>query len=212
MLAATGLLDGKRATTHWRYTDEMQRRYPRIQVDPKVLYVDEGRILTSAGSAAGLDLCLHVVRRDYGPAIANQVARRLVIPPHRDGGQAQFLEHPVDRRERGSLSALLERLRGRLHEPLRIAELARLAAMSQRTFMRRFRAATGMSPADWITGARVDRARELLESTALSVEQIATRTGLGTPSTLRHHFRRKVGVSPAEYRRRFSQSLRPLAR
>ena len=205
VLAATGLLDDKRATTHWRYADELQRRFPRIHVDSKVLYTDEGQILTSAGSAAGLDLCLHLVRRDYGAAIANQVARRLVIPPHRDGGQAQFLERPVDRRERGTLSELLDTLRVHLHEPVRIAELARLAAMSQRTFMRRFRAATGMSPADWITSERVDLAREFLERTALSVEQIATRTGLGTPTTLRHHFRKKVGVSPVEYRRRFSR-------
>jgi AraC family transcriptional activator FtrA len=204
VLAAAGLLDGKRATTHWRYADELHRRYPRIHVDPDVLYVDEGQILTSAGSAAGLDLCLHLVRRDYGPAIANQVARRLVIPPHRDGGQAQFLERPVHKLERGSLSELMDKARRRLDKPLRIAELARLAAMSERTFMRRFRAATGMSPGDWITRMRVDRARELLESTALSIDRIASRTGLGTSTTLRHHFRRKVGVSPLEYRRRFS--------
>jgi AraC family transcriptional activator FtrA len=212
VLAATGLLDGKRATTHWRYADELQRLYPNIQVDPDVLYVDEGQILTSAGSAAGLDLCLHLVRRDYGPAVANQVARRLVIPPHREGGQAQFLERPVDQRERGSLSALLDKMTRRLSEPLRIAELARLAAMSERTFMRRFRAATGMTPADWITRMRVDRARELLEGTGLSIDQIAARTGLGTATTLRHHFRRKVGVSPLEYRRQFSQVGRPLSK
>jgi AraC family transcriptional activator FtrA len=208
VLAATGLLDGKRATTHWRYAEELQHRYPSIQVDPEVLYVDEGQILTSAGSAAGLDLCLHLVRRDYGPAVANQVARRLVIPPHRDGGQAQFLEKPVDQRERGSLSALLDKIRRRLGEPIRIAELARLAAMSERTFMRRFRATTGMTPADWITRMRVDRARELLECTELSINQISARTGLGTAATLRHHFRRKVGVSPVEYRRQFSQAER----
>jgi AraC family transcriptional regulator, transcriptional activator FtrA len=204
VLAAAGLLDGKRATTHWRYADELQRRYPAVQVDPKVLYVDEQQILTSAGSAAGLDLCLHLVRRDFGAAVANQVARRLVIPPHRDGGQAQFLERPVDNRERGSLSALLDKMRGRLGEPLRIAQLARLAAMSERTFMRRFRSATGMTPADWITRARLDRARELLESTSLPMDSIAERAGLGTATTLRHHFRRKVGISPVEYRRRFS--------
>jgi AraC family transcriptional regulator, transcriptional activator FtrA len=208
VLAATGLLDGKRATTHWRYAEALQRCYPKIQVDPAVLYVDEGQILTSAGSAAGLDLCLHLIRRDFGSAFANRVARRLVIPPHRDGGQAQFLERPVDPRERGSLAALMDKLRGRLHKPMSIAELARLAAMSERTFIRRFRAASGMAPGEWITRARVDRARELLESSALSVDQIATRTGLGTPATLRHHFRRKVGVSPAEYRKRFSQSTR----
>jgi AraC family transcriptional regulator, transcriptional activator FtrA len=209
VLAATGLLDGRRATTHWRYAEALQRRYPKISVDANVLYVDEGSLLTSAGSAAGLDLCLHLVRRDYGSAIANQVARRLVIPPHRDGGQAQFLERPVEKRDRNggrlpSLSVLLDKIRKRPGESWRIAQLARLAAMSERTFMRRFRATTGLSPADWVTRARVDAARELLEGTALTIEQIAERCGLGTPTTLRHHFRKKVGVSPAQYRKRFS--------
>ena len=209
VLAATGLLDGRRATTHWRYAEALQRRYPAICVDPNVLYVDEGSVLTSAGSAAGLDLCLHLVRRDYGSAIANQVARRLVIPPHRDGGQAQFLERPVEDRERKSgqpksLSVLLDKIRKRPGQSWRIGELARLAAMSERTFMRRFRAATGLSPADWVTRARVDAARELLENTALPIDHIAERCGLGTPTTLRHHFRKKVGVSPAQYRKRFS--------
>lgn len=204
VLASTGLLDARRATTHWRYADELQRRHPSIHVDPGVLYVDEGQLLTSAGSAAGLDLCLHLVRRDYGPAIANHVARRLVIAPHRDGGQAQFLERPVESAARNSLSALLDTMRQRLHEPLRIEALAQLAAMSERTFLRRFRAATGMTPADWITQARVDHARELLEHTTLSIEQIAQRTGLGAATTLRHHFRKKVGVSPLAYRRQFA--------
>jgi AraC family transcriptional regulator, transcriptional activator FtrA len=206
VLAATGLLAGKRAATHWRYAEELQRRYPDIKVDAEVLYVDEGQILTSAGSAAGLDLCLHVVRGDYGPAVANQVARRLVIPPHRDGGQAQFLESPVDRRQRNPLSTLLERVRRELHLPVSIGTLAQRSAMSERTFMRRFRATTGTTPADWITLARVSRARELLECTMLTVEEIATQTGLGSPITLRHHFRKKVGLSPNEYRRRFSQA------
>jgi AraC family transcriptional activator FtrA len=209
VLAATGLLDGRRATTHWRYAEALQHRYPKIRVDANVLYVDEGSLLTSAGSAAGLDLCLHLVRRDYGSAIANQVARRLVIPPHRDGGQAQFLERPVEERDRHvgrfqSLSVLLDKIRKRPGESWRIAELARLAVMSERTFMRRFRATTGLSPADWVTRARVDAARELLEGTALTIEHIAARCGLGTPTTLRHHFRKKVGVSPAQYRKRFS--------
>jgi AraC family transcriptional activator FtrA len=169
VLAATGLLDGKRATTHWRYAEALQRRYPKVHVDPNVLYVDEGNILTSAGSAAGLDLCLHLVRRDFGVAIANHVARRLVIPPHRDGGQAQFLERPVEHTggagQRESLSALLDKIRRRPRDRWRIAELARLAAMSERTFMRRFHAATGLSPADWVIRVRVDAARELLEKT-----------------------------------------------
>jgi AraC family transcriptional activator FtrA len=175
-------------------------------VDAEVLYVDEGQLLSSAGSAAGLDLCLHLVRRDFGPGIANQVARRLVIAPHRDGGQAQFLERPVDSTERSALSKLLDTVRRRLHEPLRIRQLARWAAMSERTFMRRFRAATGVSPATWITGLRLDRARELLESTQLSIDRVAAQAGLGSAITMRHHFQRRVGLSPLEYRRRFSQS------
>jgi AraC family transcriptional activator FtrA len=209
VLAATGLLDGRRATTHWRYAEALQHRYPKISVDANVLYVDEGSLLTSAGSAAGLDLCLHLVRRDYGSAIANHVARRLVIPPHRDGGQAQFLERPVEKRDGNSrplqsLSVLLDKIRNHPGESWRITRLARLAAMSERTFMRRFRAATGLSPADWVIRARVDAARELLEGTALTLDHIAERCGLGTPTTLRHHFRKKVGVSPAQYRKRFS--------
>jgi AraC family transcriptional activator FtrA len=209
VLAATGLLDGRRATTHWRYAEALQRRFPKVGIDANVLYVDEGSILTSAGSAAGLDLCLHLVRRDYGSKIANQVARRLVIPPHREGGQAQFLERPVEDRARGaeprgSLAVLLDKIRKRPGERWHIADLARLAAMSERTFMRRFRAATGLSPADWVTRARVDAARELLENTGLSIDHIAEQCGLGTPTTLRHHFRKKVGVSPAQYRKRFS--------
>jgi AraC family transcriptional activator FtrA len=209
VLAATGLLDGRQATTHWRYAEALRRRFPKIGIDANVLYVDEGSILTSAGSAAGLDLCLHLVRRDYGSKVANQVARRLVIPPHREGGQAQFLERPVEDRargaeQRGSLAVLLDEIRKRPGKPWRIAELAHLAAMSRRTFMRRFRAATGFSPADWVTRARVDAARELLENTTLSIDHIAERCGLGTPTTLRHHFRKKVGVSPSQYRKGFS--------
>jgi AraC family transcriptional regulator, transcriptional activator FtrA len=210
VLAATGLLEGRQATTHWRYTEELRRRHPKVRVDPNVLYVDEGRLFTSAGSAAGLDLCLHLVRRDFGPKVANHVARRLVIPPHRDGGQSQYLQRPVENRERappqrGSLAALLDQIRRHIGEPLRIEELARRVAMSERTFMRRFRAATGASPAEWITRVRVDRAQELLESTPLSIDSIAERCGFGTATTLRHHFRRKVGISPAGYRNRFSQ-------
>ena len=204
VLAATGLLDGRRMTTHWRFAAKVQQRFPRTRVDPHVLYVDEGTLLTSAGSASGLDLCLHLVRRDFGTGVGNQVARRLIISPHREGGQAQFVERPVDRRERGSLAALIERMQRRLDVPTTNARLAKQAAMSERTFIRKFRAATGMTPADWLIAARVDRARELLEGSTLSVGDIASRTGLGTPATLRHHFRGRVGISPLAYRQQFS--------
>jgi AraC family transcriptional regulator, transcriptional activator FtrA len=205
VLAATGLLDGKRATTHWRYADVLQRMFPRITVDPAVLYVDEGQILTSAGSAAGLDLCLHLVRRDHGPGVANQIARRLVIPPHRDGGQAQFVERPVPKREASALSKVIDGMHRRLatHQP--IAQLAAMAAMSERSFMRHFKEATGMSPADWLISARVDRARELLEGSSLSVDAIARECGFGSTVTLRHHFRRKLGTSPTAYKAHFAQ-------
>lgn len=204
VLAATGLLDGKRATTHWRYAEALRLRYPAIEVDPDVLYVDEGQLLTSAGSAAGLDLCLHLIRRDRGPAIANHVARRLVIPPHRDGGQAQFVERPMATRERDLLGPVMDTMRRRLADDLPLAALAAMAAMSERSFIRRFKASTGTTPADWLTTLRVDRARELLESSALSIDMIAGQTGLGTATTMRHHFRRKLGTSPGAYRQRFA--------
>jgi AraC family transcriptional activator FtrA len=205
VLAATGLLDGKRATTHWRHSEALQRRYPKVRVDPDVLYIDEGQVLTSAGSAAGLDLCLHLIRRDFGAEVANQVARRLVIPPHRDGGQAQFIDSPVDRRERGPLSIVLERVQRQIHQQISIREMARWAAMSERTFIRRFRATTGMTPGDWITHQRIGRAKDLLERSSLAVDQVAARSGLGTAMTMRHHFRKRIGLSPVEYRKRFSQ-------
>jgi AraC family transcriptional regulator, transcriptional activator FtrA len=208
VLAATGLLDGRRATTHWQYAQALQRRFPEIEVQAEVLYVDEGQLLTSAGSAAGLDLCLHLVRRDFGPNVANQVARRLVIPPHRDGGQAQFVERPVARRERSPLSGVIDLMQNRLNRELPISMLSKHAAMSERSFMRRFKEATGMSPADWLIAARVDRARELLETSSHSIEVIAEQAGFGTAMTLRHHFRRRLGVSPRNYRARFSDNGR----
>lgn len=204
VLAATGLLDGRRATTHWRYAEAMRETYPAIEVDPGVLYVDEGQLLTSAGSAAGLDLCLHLVRRDRGPAVANHVARRLVIPPHRDGGQAQFVERPVASRERDLLGPVMDAMRRRLADDLPLATLAAMAAMSERSFIRRFKASTGTTPADWLTDLRIDRARELLEASTLSIDLIAGQTGLGTATTMRHHFRRKLGTSPGAYRQRFA--------
>jgi len=204
-LAATGLLDERRATTHWRYVETLRERYPRIRVDPNALYVDEGTLLTSAGSAAGLDLCLHLVRRDWGPKIANHVARRLVIPPHREGGQAQYIDRPIEAEAGNALSPLLERMRKRLAEPLPIAVLADMAAMSERNFMRRFKQSTGMTPADWLIQARVERARELLETTAWAIDRIAGSTGFGSAITMRHHFRRKLGLSPRDYRERFAR-------
>jgi AraC family transcriptional regulator, transcriptional activator FtrA len=207
VLAATGLLDGRRATTHWRYAGLLQQRHPYITVDPNVLYVDEGQLLTSAGSAAGLDLCLHLVRRDHGPDVANQVARRLVIAPHRNGGQAQFIERPVQAQPDSRLSSLLDRMRAALDRPWRNAELARLAAMSERTFLRRFREATGSTPAEFLIAARIDRARELLESTALPMDDVAAQSGFGAVATLRHHFQRRLGLSPASYRQRFTRSV-----
>lgn len=205
VLAAAGLLDGRRATTHWRYAAALQRMYPLVTIDPAVLYVDEGQILTSAGSAAGLDLCLHLVRRDHGANVANQVARRLVIPPHRDGGQAQFVERPVHKRGGSALAKVIDMMQRQLGEPHSTASLADMAAMSERSFMRHFKETTGMSPGDWLISARVDRAREMLESTALSIDTIADECGFGSAITLRHHFRRKLGVSPSAYRVSFAR-------
>lgn len=203
VLAAAGLLDGRRATTHWRYAETLRQRYPRIEVDPNVLYVDEGQILTSAGSAAGLDLCLHLVRRDFGARIANQVARRLVIAPHRDGGQAQFIERPLAPSAGGRLSQLIAELQEEPQGSPSIQQLAARAAMSERTFIRRFRETTGMAPGAWLVAVRVDRARDLLETTDLSIEQVAAESGFGAATTLRHHFRSRLGLSPAAYRDRF---------
>jgi len=204
VLAATGLLDGKRATTHWRYTARFAERFPRVQLVPDVLYVDEGQLLTSAGSAAGLDLCMHLVRRDYGAAVANQVARRLVIAPHREGGQAQFVPEPVPPAEDGSpLAPLLDWPLRNLRESISVRRLARRAGMSERTFCRRFGAHLGTSPARWLIGQRVIAAQRLLEMSALPIEAIADRTGMGTAANLRHHFRAQVRTTPLQYRRSF---------
>jgi AraC family transcriptional activator FtrA len=203
VLAATGLLDGLRATTHWCYVDAFRRLYPKVDWDPDVLYVDQGQIITSAGSAAGLDACLHLVRRDFGTSRANQVGRRLVIQPHRDGGQAQFIERPVPPHSRDRVAIALQAMSRHLHNEFHVSDLARMCAMSARTFMRHFKQKTGMTPVDWLSVARVDRARELLETTPLSIEIIAGQCGLGTATNLRHHFRRKLGISPTEYRKRF---------
>jgi len=207
VLAACGLLADKRATTHWKYTDHLKRVYPQIEIVPDVLYIDEGQILTSAGSAAGIDLCLHLIRRDFGPAAANTVARRLVVPPHRDGGQAQFIERsvPADH-ESNRLGPLLDHMRKNLHQTHRITDLARHAGMSQRTFLRRFSEATGMTPARWLLNVRLCEARDHLEASDISIERIAEKTGFGTPTNLRHHFREQMGTTPTAYRQTFSRA------
>ena len=205
VLAAAGLLDGRRATTHWKYAAELARRYPRVGVDPGVLYVDEGQVITSAGTAAGIDACLHVVRLEHGAAVANQVARRMVVAPHRDGGQAQFVPVLVDDATDGpDLAVLRDWTLGRLREPLTVADLAGHVHMSPRTFARWFAARTGTTPHQWLTSQRLVRAQELLERTDHGIEQIAADCGLA-PLMLRRHFARRWGVTPQAYRHRFSQ-------
>jgi AraC family transcriptional activator FtrA len=203
-LAAAGLLDGREATTHWRYADLLAERYPAVRVDPDVLYVDGGDVLTSAGSAAGLDLCLHLVRTDRGPSAANSVARRLVLPPHREGGQAQFIEAAVrpDPQDDG-LARSLQWALEHLSEPISVADLARAARMSQRSYLRHFARATGTSPLRWLVAQRVAAARPLLESGEVPVEQVGAAVGFADPATFRHHFGRAVGTTPSAYRRAF---------
>jgi AraC family transcriptional regulator, transcriptional activator FtrA len=209
VLAEAGLLDGRRATTHWRHAGALRERFPRVRVEPDVLFVDEGTILTSAGSAAGIDLCLHIVREDYGAEIASRVARRLVVPPLREGGQAQFIPAPIPDAGTSGLALVLQRVTGRLHERLNVASLARLAMMSPRTFARRFRDATGTTPHQWLTYQRVLAARRLLETSAASVDRIARDVGLETGATLRLHFRRVLRTSPTAYRRQFARVTPP---
>ncbi|MGW6706835.1 GlxA family transcriptional regulator [Streptomyces sp. NPDC054956] len=206
VLAAAGYLDGRRATTHWASSDHFQTTFPAVLVDPGVLYTDDGDVLTSAGVAAGIDLCLHIVRRDHGAAVANDVARRTVVPPHREGGQAQFIERPVPRPQRSATTAARAWVLDRLHEPLRLTDLARQEAMSVRTFTRRFREESGLSPGEWIVGQRVERARSLLERTDLPMEQVARETGFGTAQSLRKHVQAALGVSPTAYRRTFRET------
>jgi len=204
VLAATGLLDGRRAATHWRYAETLQRLHPAVRVDPDILYTDDGDVLTSAGSAAGIDLALHIVRADHGSAIANQVARRLVVAPHREGGQAQFIERPLPAPDDDRLAAVIEWALGRLEERLTVEELARRAFMSPRTFTRQFRRATGRSPIAWLIEQRVKASLPLLETTEQPVEWIAARSGFATAASYRRHFARQVGVSPSRYRRSFA--------
>ena len=202
-LAAAGLLDGLEASTHWRYAALLAERFPAVRVNAEVLYLDAGSVLTSAGTAAGIDLCLHLVRRDHGAEVANRVARRMVVAAHRDGGQAQFIERPVARAERDDpVGRAIEHALARLGEPLAVADLARSAHLSPRQLERRFRAATGTSPGRWLIGQRVQASLPLLEAGADSVEGVAGAVGF-TPAGYRRHFRARMGISPAAYRQRF---------
>jgi AraC family transcriptional regulator, transcriptional activator FtrA len=212
VLATAGVLDGRRATTHWRYIESVRSRYPRIALEPDVLYVDEGDVLTAAGSAAGIDLCLHVVRKEYGAEAANSVARRLVVPPHREGRQAQFIDRPLLRdREGARVGPLIDWIRTHLAEVHTIDRLARNAGMSERTFQRRFEAATGLPPRRWITLERLRYARELLEGDRRApLEDVAVASGFGSLATMRHHFRRHLGMSPSAYRERFATEGSPI--
>ncbi|UED85868.1 helix-turn-helix domain-containing protein [Streptomyces profundus] len=204
VLAAAGLLDGRRATTHWMNATDFAHRYPAVDFDPAPLYIDEGDILTSAGTGSVIDLCLHLVRGDLGSAVANEVARRMVVPPHREGGQIQYATPRVRvRAGSGGLAPVLDWARQRLDQPLTVSRLARVAGLSERTFARRFRDTLGTTPLRWLSQERVRLAQELLETTDASVETIAHRAGFGTAPNLRHHFRRTTTVSPATYRHVF---------
>ena len=203
VLGAAGLLDGRRATTHWTSAALLAQRYPRVQVDPDVLFIDDGGVLTSAGAATGLDLCIHMVRKDFGAAVAAETARHLVIAPQRAGGQAQFVVHPEPTDESGSLQSTMRWLLEHLGESLTLADMARQSAMSARTLNRRFREQTGTTPLQWLLTQRVRRAQHLLETSALSIEEIALQCGFGTAVNLRQHFTRRVEMSPQGYRRAF---------
>ncbi|MEU4268595.1 helix-turn-helix domain-containing protein [Streptomyces sp. NPDC026092] len=203
VLAAAGYLDGRPATTHWASAAHFQRLFPKVRVDADVLFVDDGDVLTSAGVAAGIDLCLHIVRRDHGSAVANEVARRTVVPPHRDGGQAQYIERPLPEAGASTTTSARAWALAHLHEPIVLRDLAVRESMSVRTFTRRFREEVGISPGQWLTQQRVERARHLLESTDLPVDQVARDAGFGTPQSLRSHLQSAIGVTPTTYRRTF---------
>lgn len=206
VLAATGLLNGRQATTHWRYTDELAQRFPAINVVEDVLYVGDERLLTSAGSAAGIDLCLNVVRQDFGLERANDVARRLVIQPHRDGNQTQHVTRPVARsRESQRLGQLFDWLHQHLDQPHTLDSLAQRVGMSSRTLLRRFQESTGVTPARWLLNERLKRAQQALSNSHLSIDHIAQQTGFGSANALRHHFRQQTGMSPLAWRKKFTE-------
>ncbi|MGV9800074.1 helix-turn-helix domain-containing protein [Mycobacterium sp. NPDC003449] len=204
LAGAAGLLDGRPCTTHWMHADELARMYPTAKVDRNVLFVDDGNLITSAGTAAGIDACLHLVRRELGSEVTNKIARRMVVPPQRDGGQRQFIDQPIPVRCSERFAPHLDWIIGNLDKPHTVSTLARRAAMSTRTFARRFVEETGTTPMQWITDQRVLYARRLLEETDLDVDWIAGQAGFGTATLLRHHFRRVIGVTPSDYRRRFA--------
>lgn len=203
VLAATGLLDGGTATTHWRYAAALQARHPHLSVDESSLYRSHDRIFTAAGSAAGIDLLIEIVRQDFGPGAANSVARRLVMPAHRSGGQAQFLERPVALREGTEIAPLLDQVRTDLKSAWTVGRLARLARMSERTFLRRFGEATGTTPGEWLVSERVNAAKHLLCQGSTPMEDVALAVGFGSAHALRHHFRTRLGLSPTDFRARF---------
>ena len=203
ILGEAGLLDGRRCTTHWRHAGELSRRYPAAKVDPDVLYVDDDPVISSAGTAAGIDACLYLVRKEQGSRVANGIARRMVVPPHRDGGQAQYVTQPVAPSYDGALRDLLEWLGANLAEPFTVRQLAARAHMSERTFARRFVLDTGTTPQRWLTGQRILLAQHLLEETDETVDAIADRAGFGNATAMRHHFRLWRGTTPNAYRRLF---------
>jgi transcriptional regulator GlxA family with amidase domain len=201
---AAGLLDGRPCTTHWMHADELARTYPTARVDRNVLFVDDGNLITSAGTAAGIDACLHLVRRELGSEVTNRIARRMVVPPQRDGGQRQYIDQPIPVRCSDSFAPHLDWILTNLDRPHTVATLAKLANMSARTFARRFVEETGRTPMQWVTDQRVLYARRLLEESDLDIDHVADKSGFGTATLLRHHFRRVIGVTPSDYRRRFA--------
>ena len=209
VVAASGLLDGRTVATHWRHADELTRRYPAVHVDPNVLYVDDDPIFSSAGTAAGIDTCLYLLRREHGASVANAIARRMVVPPHREGGQAQYVDTAVPAVDDTSrLREVIVWAQDHLEQDVSVDELATRALMSPRSFARHFRSATGSTPHAWLLGQRVARAQQLLETPELSIDEVARHSGLGSAATLRHHFALRLGTSPQAYRRTFRGQAR----